>query len=150
MHRAQAANHEVTLQPGRLVTGEDLLRAPHANHSETDSHHLRNDKTTDMQTTSFYQAAKEIQIEDYPDESTFVYKSQRKNIQLVKPSNRDAFRQVSTLSARVDVPDLDPLHVVHRLTRRTGSARRSTAPQTRSARRSTSLPSSPCATTPWS
>ena len=34
----------------------------------------------------------EVQIETYPDESTFVYKSQRKNILLVKPSQKDAYR----------------------------------------------------------
>ena len=53
MHKAQATAQEVTLQPARLTTADDLGRA-HGNQSETDSHHLRNDKTTDMHTTSFY------------------------------------------------------------------------------------------------
>ena len=37
----------------------------------------------------------DVKVEDYPDEEIFVYKSQRKNLQLVRPPRSDALKLVS-------------------------------------------------------
>ena len=62
--------------------------------SETVSINGEEHRTTEMG-QSFYIPGKEVKIESYPEESTFVYKSHRKNLMLVRPKNRDAFRAVS-------------------------------------------------------
>ena len=38
-----------------------------------------------------------MRVEDYPDEDVFVYKSQRKNLNLMRPPKFDALKLVSGL-----------------------------------------------------
>ena len=59
--------------------------------SDSDSRNRDEERTTEM-AQSFYKPIRDVHIEDYPDENTFVYKSHRKNIMLVRPGIRDSFK----------------------------------------------------------
>ena len=69
-----------------------------ANINQSDSDSKQERMTTDWQGS--FMPGRDIKVEDYPDESTFVYKSHRKNIQLVRPPKADAFRLVSSIIYR--------------------------------------------------
>ena len=71
--------------------------AAYINQSDSDSKQER--MTTDWQGS--FMPGRDIKVEDYPDESTFVYKSHRKNIQLVRPPKADAFRLVSATTCGI-------------------------------------------------
>ena len=42
-------------------------------------------------------SGQDVRVEDYPDEDAFVYKSQRKNLNLMRPPKFDALKLVSGL-----------------------------------------------------
>ena len=45
----------------------------------------------------------ELKVEDYPDEDMFVYKSQRKNLNLIRPPRFDGLKLVSLNSYHIKV-----------------------------------------------
>ena len=45
----------------------------------------------------FRKSGHDVRVEDYPDEDVFVYKSQRKNLNLMRPPKFDALKLVSRL-----------------------------------------------------
>ena len=59
------------------VVNEQVLRVN--NQSDTDSY-FRQERATDYQGSFLPTNREGIQVEDYPEEETFVYKSHRKNI----------------------------------------------------------------------
>ena len=72
------------------VINEHVLRVN--NQSDTESYYKHDRTTTDYQGSFLPTNREGIQVEDYPEEETFVYKSYRKNIQLVKPAMSDGFK----------------------------------------------------------
>ena len=66
------------------------------NQSEAESS-VRNGGGTELSVGNYIPPGRDVKNLNYPDENTFVYKSHRKNIKLAKPTNKDAFRNVSNL-----------------------------------------------------
>ena len=65
------------------------------NQSETESQSPYQDAVITTTLADVRKSGGDVKVEDYPDEDVFVYKSQRKNLNLIRPPKFDALKLVS-------------------------------------------------------